>query len=216
VDPRRALLLGALGVVIVAAAVPVAAEASSARAHPFTGVPSSPTAVVLISGNRSLAAKWTESATGSITYTATAIAAGKATKSCTAKTFGCKIASLIDGVVYDVTVTAKSTGLASAPSSPVSAIVGVPVAPHSVRATPGPASVTVSWARPTASGVSHVTSYMATANPGGFSCSTSGSKPARTCLIAGLTSGAKYTVTVTATNPYGTGSPSKPATVTPN
>ena len=126
----------------------------------------------------------------------------------------CSITALTNGVVYDVTVTAKNKGGTSAPSTPASAIVGVPGAPRSVHATAGTASATIRWAPPKASGVTHVTSYMATAQPGGLSCSTSGTKPARTCVISGLSPGTKYTVTVTATNAYGTGVPSKPATVT--
>ena len=99
----------------------------------------------------------------------------------------------------------------------MSQIVGVPGAPLSIHATAGVASATIRWAPPKASGVTHVTSYMATATPGGFSCSTAGTLtalPARTCVISGLTTGTKYQITVTATNAYGTGSPSKAATVT--
>jgi Fibronectin type III domain len=204
----------AVGAAIALAAVPMFASVSSASVRPAIAAPASPAAVALSSGNRSLGASWTESSTGSITFKATATAAGKATRSCITKALHCNIVGLINGVVYDVSVTARNSGGTSAPSTAVSDIVGVPGAPLSVHATAGTASAKIAWAPPRASGVSHVTSYMATANPGGFSCSTSGATPARTCVISGLTSGTKYSVTVTATNAYGTGAPSKTATVT--
>ncbi len=47
-----------------------------------------------------------------------------------------------------------------------------------------------------------VSSYTATASPGGASCTAVA--PAVTCTITGLTAGTSYTATVTATNPQGT------------
>jgi hypothetical protein len=95
----------------------------------------------------------------------------------------------------------------------------VPGPPLSVRATAETAAAAVAWSPPVASGVAKTLLYMATASPGGFSCSTSAtvvSAAGRSCQIAGLTTGVTYTVTVTATNTFGTSLPSKSATVTPN
>lgn len=203
----------AVGAAIALAAVPAFTAVSSASVRPAIAAPSSPTITAIASGNRALGVTWTETSTGSITYKATATASGKATRSCTTKRLSCSIAALVNGVVYTVAVTAKNTGGTSAPSTASSAIVGVPGPPLSVHATAGTASANVSWAPPKASGVTHVTGYMATAT-GGFSCSTTGTSPARHCVIPGLTTGTKYTITVTATNAYGTGNPSKAATVT--
>ena len=205
---------------IALAAGPMLASASSASNGPSSlAAAASPTAVALASGNRSLAVTWSESSTGSITYSATAKAAGQPTRSCTSHSLGCRLVSLMNGVVYDVTVVAKNAAGSSAPSSDVTGIVGVPGRPLSVHPSAGVASITVNWAPPVASGVTNVTSYMATANPGGFSCSSTGTvlaAPARTCVISGLTAATKYTITVTATNAYGTGVPSKPVTVSTN
>jgi hypothetical protein len=204
---------GAVGAALAIAAVPALASVSSASVG-HIAAPDSPAAVALTSSNRALGVSWTESSTGTITFKATATATGKATKSCVTHRLACSITSLVNGVVYDVSVTARNAGGTSAPSTPVSQIVGVPGPPLSVHTTAGIASATIKWAKSKASGVTHTTGYMATAAPGGFSCSTSGTTPAQTCVISGLTTGTTYTVTVTATNAYGTGAPSKAATVT--
>ncbi len=52
-----------------------------------------------------------------------------------------------------------------------------------------------------------VSSYTATASPGGASCTAVA--PTVTCTITNLTAGSSYTVTVTATNPQGTSPPSQ-------
>jgi len=215
---RRALRGGAIAIVLALGTVPVLASASFAKG-PGSSAPASPTAVSLASGNRSLSVAWAESSTGRITFVASATGAGRTTRKCTSKTTRCKISSLVNGAVYDVTVIASTTSGASKPSSPASAIVGVPGPPLSVHASPSAAAATVSWGPPAASGVTGVTAYMATASPGGFSCSTVKtvlSSPARTCQIPGLRPGTTYAVTVTATNAFGTGAPSHAASVTPS
>ncbi len=52
-----------------------------------------------------------------------------------------------------------------------------------------------------------VSSYTATASPGGASCAAVA--PATTCTITNLTAGTSYTATVTATNQQGTSPPSQ-------
>lgn len=82
-----------------------------------------------------------------------------------------------------------------------SSAVHVPTAPRNAKATAGPGSLTVTWQTPASSGGATITSYRATASPGGKYCKTT----ALTCVIRGLTNGAAYTVTVRATNRIGTG-----------
>jgi hypothetical protein len=201
--------------------VPLLATASQATKTGGSGAvaPATPTAVTLSSANRSLAVSWSESSTGTITYVATATAAAATTKTCKSHAMACTITGLTNGVIYDVTVVGSTSGGSSAPSADVTQMVGIPGAPLSVHTSAATASAVIAWAPPKASGVSAITSYMATATPGGFSCSSSGTllnPPVRSCEIPGLASGTKYTVTVTATNAYGTGVPSKEAVVTPN
>lgn len=80
--------------------------------------------------------------------------------------------------------------------SPISAGVGAPTDP--IAATDY-AGLAVSWRPPVDSGVWGVQTYTATAAPGGQSCTTS----TRSCTIPGLTNGAAYAVTVTASAPDG-------------
>ena len=75
-----------------------------------------------------------------------------------------------------------------------------PSAPTGVTATRGDGRATVAWNASTDYG-NAVTQYVATASPGGATCSTTG---ALTCAVTGLTNGTSYTFTVTATNSIGT------------
>ena len=80
--------------------------------------------------------------------------------------------------------------------------------------TAGNATVTVSWTAPADDGGSPILGYLATADPGGATCSpVSG---LTTCTVPGLTNGTAYTFTVTARNAVGISTPSAPSTtITP-
>jgi hypothetical protein len=85
----------------------------------------------------------------------------------------------------------------------------VPGAPRSVTGTPGNGAVAVSWLAPDANGGAPITGYRAV-EPGGASCTwTSGPLE---CTVSGLTNGAAYTFTVTASNAAGPGPASDPPT----
>ncbi|MFN8078080.1 MAG: fibronectin type III domain-containing protein [Kineosporiaceae bacterium] len=86
------------------------------------------------------------------------------------------------------------------------ALTITPAAPGTPTATAGTAQASVSWTAPSWDGGNAITSYLATASPGGASCTTA----TTSCTITGLTNGTSYTVTVTATNDVGTG-PASPA-----
>jgi hypothetical protein len=71
---------------------------------------------------------------------------------------------------------------------------------------PGSGQLTVIWTPPSDTGGFPITGYIATASPGGKTCSTSGP----TCTIAGLDQSTPYTVQVVATNSKGLSSQSAP------
>jgi autotransporter-associated beta strand protein len=81
-----------------------------------------------------------------------------------------------------------------------------PDAPTGASAASGQGQATVSFTPGTAH-CSPVSSYTVTASPGGRTAAGSGSP----ITVTGLNSGTKYTFTVTATNPIGTGAASAPS-----
>ena len=87
----------------------------------------------------------------------------------------------------------------------------LPQAPTGVSAIPGDGEVEVQWDTPTYGGASSISSYTATASPGGESCSTTGGADDTSCTVTGLTNGESYTVTVVATNTTGDSEPSQPS-----
>ncbi|MEI6700868.1 MAG: pentapeptide repeat-containing protein, partial [Actinomycetota bacterium] len=85
-----------------------------------------------------------------------------------------------------------------------------PTAPRLISAASAAGSALISWVPPVSNGGAPVTSYQATASPGGRVCTTSG---ALTCQINGLTNGTRYSIAVRARNraglsPAGTPQPS--------
>jgi hypothetical protein len=133
------------------------------------------------------------------------------------------VSGLTNGTGYTFTVTATNgvgTGPASTPSNQVTpAAPTTPAAPGAVTATAGNQSAAVKWSAP-ASGGSPITLYTVTPYLAGVAqaaTQVSGSPPATTANVTGLTNGDAYTFTVTATNSVGAGpasSASSPVTPT--
>ncbi len=85
-----------------------------------------------------------------------------------------------------------------------------PSSPRNVTVTPASRKLKVTWAAPASHGGGPVQSYTATATPGGRNCTTA----ARSCVISGLANNSGFVVRVTATNSFGTSSPSVASVLT--
>ncbi len=99
-------------------------------------------------------------------------------------------------------LTNANAGLSDAFTARI--LADAPQAPTGASASAGIRGATITW---NAVAGGSVSSYTATAAPGGASCTAVA--PATTCTITNLTAGTSYTVTVTATNPQGTSPPSQ-------
>ena len=89
----------------------------------------------------------------------------------------------------------------------------VPGAPTDPLATPQNDRLLITWKAPASDGGSALTTYTATAKPGGRSCTVAA--PKLQCLITGLDNGTPYVVSITAANKRGTGAAAKAARVAP-
>ena len=87
----------------------------------------------------------------------------------------------------------------------------VPSAPLDPLATSQNERLLITWKAPASDGGSAITSYTATAKPGGRSCTAAA--PKLQCLITGLTNGTSYVVSITAANKRGDGAIAKAARV---
>lgn len=103
------------------------------------------------------------------------------------------------GVPLRFTIGAVQVGSATPPPPPDP--VFVPSAPRDVTAVAGDRSAVVSWREPVSEGSFPVSTYKATATPGGQSCLVVA--PTLTCGVTGLANGTPYTFTVEALNGAG-------------
>jgi len=91
---------------------------------------------------------------------------------------------------------------------PAPTAAAVPDPPAAIWARAGDASITATWVEALSPGTSPLTGYVATAMPGGASCSVDASPDAMGCRIEGLANGTVYTVRVAAINGSGSSLPS--------
>jgi hypothetical protein len=129
---------------------------------------------------------------------------------------GVTINGLTPGTAYTFTVQAsnpKGAGPVSALSSPITPIsLTAPSAPGNVTASTATSQALVSWSAPTNNGGGAITGYTVTPYIGATAQTPVEVSGATTSVIVkGLTNGASYTFTVSATNALGTGPASPPS-----
>ncbi|MFJ1268675.1 fibronectin type III domain-containing protein [Legionella lytica] len=148
---------------------------------------------------------------GGTTYTPTATASSELTVAITVDVGSSSVCSISGGVVSfngvgTCTINANQSGdsnyHAATQMQQSFSVITTPGAPTTVTAVAGNGLALVSWAAPSSTGGSSISSYQVTSSPGGFTCNTSG---LARCKITGLSNGTSYTFTVTATNSAGTG-----------
>ena len=195
-------------------------------------LPGAPTAVTATAGNGSATVNWTApSNNGGSTitkYTVTPFIGSTAQTPVTVTgsppATSTTVPGLTNGTTYTFTVTATNAngdGPASSPSNAVTpSAPTVPGAPTGVTATAGNGSATVNWTAPSNNGGSTITKYTVTPFIGSTAqtpVTVTGSPPATSTTVPGLTNGTSYTFTVTATNAVGDGPASSQSNaVTPN
>ena len=183
------------------------ASAASNAAIP-AAAPGAPTHVTAVAGDAKATVSWTAPASNGgapiISYSVFTTGSGQTCS--TSGALSCTVTGLVNGVSYTFTVTATNDAATSANSAASAAVTptGASGPPTGVSAVAGDQQATVSCTAPATNGGAAITSYTATASPGGAHAS------ATTCpiTVTGLTDGTAYTFTVTATSSLGTSLPS--------
>ena len=179
--------------------------------------PSAPRSVTGVSGDGAVTVSWLAPIDDGGSPVTGYVASTSTGESCSWSSgpLSCVVSGLTNGTSYSFTVSATNSAGTGDES-----VASVPVVPFRVPGVPsgvvvssdGDSQVSVSWVAPVESGDPLVSSYTATASPGGSSCTT----PGLSCTIFGLTNGVEYSVTVAATNGFGASSPSVAVTGTPD
>ena len=178
-----------------------------ANAISFGDSPNAPTISGLSPNDSSVTVNWSApSSAGSspITSYVVTLSPGNATCTWTSGPLSCNISGLTNGATYRATVRAFSNvgpGIVSANSAAIVPYKG-PSAPPIVSVAPGDGEITVTWSAANNNG-SAITRYDVEAQPGGNSCSTTGT--GTSCTISPLTNGTQYSISVYATNDAGGG-----------
>jgi hypothetical protein len=156
---------------------------------------------VAFPGNRSISVDWQPAYDGA-TVTSYVVSLSPGGRTCTSTGLTCQVTGLTNGIHYRVSVRARDAGGLS-PAATTSITAGIPWPPGGANVTAGDTSAVLSWTPPDFS-FSPITSYTATASPGGHQCTSS----TTSCTIVGLTNGTAYYFTVVAQNAFGQSAPS--------
>lgn len=210
----RLVAIGAVVGAMVAGSTGVAMAATAPSA------PQSPAVTSAVDGSFTI--QWSAPAsagdspiqTYAVQSASTVVGATQGSCSSPVSATSCVVSGLDNGIPYTFSITANN-GLTS-PAAVTASISsqGRPTRPLAVNLTPGDGYADASWTAPLSNGGGAVTQYNVTTSPSSAGCTTTGN-PDLGCRIPGLTNGQQYTVTVTATNTYGTSAASDAVTVTP-
>ncbi len=168
--------------------------------------PGAPNSVMATAGAGKATIAWTApTSDGGATITSYTAKATPGNKTCTATApaLTCDINNLSTNGVYTFTVTATNpagTGPASSATTSTTILDSptAPLSPRLVGSQFGAAlgQLTASWSAPTRNGGSTITSYTATLNPGGFTCTVFA--PTTSCVFnGGNNNGLQYATTYT-------------------
>ena len=188
--------------------------------------PCAPASVTATAGNAQATVTWKEVAAGNgadaTSYTVTSSGGQTCSpSSLTADANGnltCTLTGLTNNTTYTVSVSATNSAgpgaaatttvtLGTPPTTttappvtttvaPTTTVPEVPVAPSSASSSTGDRAVTVSWPAINATGT---VTYVVTATPGGYTCTTTGT----TCTFIGLANGTNYVFTIATKNSAG-------------
>ncbi len=186
----------------------VNAYASTPNVNP----PGEPTNVTALPGSLQALVSWTAPPTGGSPITSYTVTASPGGSACTTASTGCAVPQLQNGTAYTFTVVASNISGVGNPSLPSNEVSPSPLPspPVNVTLSVNANVINVSWQPPASSG-SPVTSYTATASPGGKNCVAT----TLTCRITGLTNGTRYAVSVVAHSAIGTSPASTASFATP-
>ncbi|MDQ1383601.1 MAG: hypothetical protein QOG65_980 [Actinomycetota bacterium] len=189
-----------------------AGPASGATAAIVVGVPSAPAAPSAVPGSSSAVVTWTAPATNGSPITGYTVTPFWGTAPLSPQTFmSTATTQTVTGLSNGLTLTfrvaarnANGTGVESPGSGTV--VVGAPVAPIDVRASPGNGAVAVYWAAPPSNNGAAVTGYAVTRFDAGIAQSTQTfASTATTQTLSGLVNGKTFQFKVAAVNSRGTG-----------
>jgi len=188
-------------------AVTAGGTATLDNALTFGDSPTAPSITGLSANDQSVTVNWSAPAsvgTSPINSYIVTLSPGGSTCTWTLGPLSCTVTGLTNGVTYRATVRAFSNvgpGLVSASSASFVPYKS-PDAPQIVSIAPGDGQITVTWSAASNNG-SAITAYEVVTQPGGNSCSTSGT--GTSCTISPLTNGTAYSVSIYATNDAGGG-----------